>query len=135
MANMIELAQIFQTELDQQVVAGATSGWMEGNTSNLIYNGGNTVKVPKISTDGLGNYDRANGFPSGSINLTYETFTMGQDRANSFTLDSMDVNESNFIANATNAMNVFQKTQVIPEIDRVLRNTASRIFNPCMSFA
>ena len=32
-------------------------------------------------------------------------------------LDSMDVNESNFVANATNAMGQFQSTKVVPEID------------------
>ena len=31
MANTLAYAQIFQQELDKQVVAGATSGWMEAN--------------------------------------------------------------------------------------------------------
>jgi hypothetical protein len=67
--------------------------------------------------DGLGDYDRANGFTQGSITLEYETKTMTMDRGRTFMLDSMDVNESNFVANATNAMGQFQATKVVPEID------------------
>ena len=117
MANVLQYAQIFQEQLDKQVVAGATSSWMEGNSGLVQYNGGNTVKIPKITMDGLANYDRANGFVDGSATLTYETMTMTQDRGRSFSLDAMDVNETNFVANASTLMSEFQRTQVIPEID------------------
>jgi len=115
--NTLAYATLFQQELDKQVVAGATSGWMEGNTGLVIYNGGNTVKIPKLVMDGLGNYDRSLGFTQGAATLSYETKTMGQDRGRTFSLDSMDVNETNFVANASNLMGEFQRTQVIPEID------------------
>lgn len=115
--NTIQYAQIFQQELDKQIVAKSTTGWMEGNTGNLIYNGGNTIKIPKIDMDGLGNYSRSAGYTQGAINYQYETFTLSQDRARTFSLDSMDVNESNFVANASNAMGEFQRKKVVPEID------------------
>lgn len=115
--NTIALAEIFQQELDNQIVAAATSGWMEQNADQLIYTGGNTIKVPKMTVDGLGNYDRSTGYPTGSVSTTYETFTMGQDRGKKFLIDAIDVNESNFVATASNVMALFQRTQVIPEID------------------
>lgn len=115
--NTLAYSTLFQQELDKQVVAGATSGWMEGNAGLVIYNGGNTVKIPKMDMDGLGNYDRSNGFTQGAASLTYETKTMTQDRARTFSLDSMDVNETNFVASASNLMGEFQRTKVIPEID------------------
>ena len=117
MANVIEYAKIFQQELDKQVVAQATSGWMEANAGLVKYNGGNEVKIPKIDMDGLGNYDRANGFVEGAVNLTYETKTLTQDRGRTFMLDRMDVDETNFVATAANVMGEFQRTKVIPEID------------------
>lgn len=117
MANTLAYAQIFQQELDRQLHAKATSGWMEGNSGSVLYNGGNTVKVPKMTMDGLGNYSRSAGFVAGSATLAYETFTMSQDRGRTFLLDSMDVNETNFVANASNLMGEFQRTKVIPEID------------------
>lgn len=117
MANIIDYATIFQQALDTQMVQGATSGWMEANAGQVIYNGGKEIKIPKISMDGLGNYDRVNGFTQGSINLTYETMIMTQDRARTFQLDAMDVNESNFVANASAVMAEFQRVHVIPEVD------------------
>lgn len=117
MANTISYAQLFQTKLDEQVLAGATSSWMEANAGQVIYNGGNTVKVPKISTEGLGNYDRTNGYPTGAVAFNYEDRTMEMDRAKSFNLDSNDVDETNFGLTAANVMADFQKRNVIPEID------------------
>jgi len=115
--NTLAYAQIFQEQLDKQIVAKSTSGWMEGNSGSVIYNGGNTVKIPKISMDGLGNYSRSNGFTQGAANLSYESMTMTMDRARSFSLDSQDINDTNFVMNASNLMSQFQATQVIPEVD------------------
>jgi hypothetical protein len=117
MANSIAYAQIFQQALDTQLIAGATSGWMEANAGQVIYNGGNEIKLPKINMDGMANYDRNNGFTQGGVNLVYETMTLTQDRGRTFSLDTNDVDESNFVATASNVMSEFQKTLVIPEID------------------
>ena len=115
--NTLEYAKIFQKELDQQIIEGATSGWMEDNAGQVKYSGGNEVKIPTISTQGLGDYDRDNGFVRGAVTLSYETYKMTQDRGRTFNLDAMDVDESNFIANAGNVMGVFQDEHVMPEID------------------
>ena len=115
--NTIAYATLFQTALDKQAVAKLTSGWMDANAGQVIYNGGKEVKIPKIKMDGLGDYSRAGGFTSGAVTLEYETRTMTMDRGRTFMLDAMDVNESNFVANASNVMGQFQATKVIPEID------------------
>lgn len=117
MANVLSYATLFQTALDRQMVAAATSGWMEANAGQVIYNGGNTVKVPKISTDGLGDYDRTTGYTDGAVTFEYETKTLTQDRSRSFMLDSQDVDETNFVLTASTVMSEFQRTKVIPEID------------------
>jgi hypothetical protein len=117
MANNIEYTSLFQNALDTQAVAGATSGWMEANAGQVIYKGGKEIKIPKISMSGLGNYDRAAGFVSGDVTLEYETKTMTMDRGRAFSIDENDVDESNFVATASNVMSQFQRTQVIPEID------------------
>ena len=52
--NTIEYAKIFMEALDEQLVAGATSGWMEENSGQVQYTGGNEVKIPKIELNGLG---------------------------------------------------------------------------------
>lgn len=115
--NTIAYATLFQTALDKQAVAKLTSGWMDANAGQVIYNGGKEVKIPKINMDGLGDYSRSGGFTSGAVTLEYETRTMTMDRGRTFMIDAMDVNESNFVANASNVMGQFQATKVIPEID------------------
>lgn len=115
--NTIAYATLFQQALDKQAVAKLTSGWMDANAGQVIYNGGKEVKIPKINMDGLGDYDRSKGFTEGAVTLEYETKAMTMDRGRSFMLDSMDVNESNFVANATNVMGQFQALKVVPEID------------------
>ena len=115
--NTIEFATLLQQKLDEQVIAQSTSGWMEANAGQVIYNGGKEIKVPSLSMNGMGDYDRDSGFVQGAVTLTHETLTMTQDRGRTFQIDAMDVNESGFLANATAVAGEFQRTKVIPEID------------------
>lgn len=115
--NSIETVALFQKACDQQLIEGATSGWMEENAGQVKYEGGRDVKIPTISTDGLADYDRGAGYKKGKVALQYQTKTMEQDRGISFLLDRIEVDESGFIATASNTMSVFQTENVIPEID------------------
>lgn len=115
--NTLEYAKIFQTELDKQVAANATSGWMEANAGQVKYSGGREIKIPKMSLNGLGDYDRDDGYAQGSVTLEFQTKEMTQDRGRKFQLDAMDVDETNFVTTATSVMGEFQRLKVIPEID------------------
>ena len=123
--NTIQFAQILMKSLDQAAVQGLCTGWMDSNAGQVKYTGGNEVKIPTISTDGLGDYSRrgadgstvGTGFADGAATLTYKTYTMTQDRGRRFGLDRNDVDETNFITTATQVMSTFQTEKVIPEID------------------
>ncbi|MDQ0091662.1 hypothetical protein J2T12_005102 [Paenibacillus anaericanus] len=115
--NTLEYSKLFQTQLDLQVTQQATTGWMEANAGQVIYNGGDEIKIPEVITQGLGNYDRDLGFVQGSVTHKYQTHKLTQDRGRTFQLDAMDVNETNFGVTAANVMSEFQRMQVIPEID------------------
>lgn len=117
MANMIEYAKIYQTTLDQLTVQESGTGWMEANAGQVDYNGGNEIKIPKMSVSGLADYDREKGYAQGAITLDYETRKMTQDRGRKFNIDAMDVNESGFVAKAAAVLGTFQSEKVIPEID------------------
>ncbi|MCH5203965.1 MAG: hypothetical protein J1F03_04400 [Oscillospiraceae bacterium] len=117
MANTMEYAKVFQSELDRQIVEGSTSGWMEENASQVIYNGGNEIKIPKVSLKGLADYDRDDGYTGGAVTYSYETMTMSMDRGRRFRIDALDVDETSFALAAANVASEFQRTQVIPEID------------------
>lgn len=115
--NTLEMAKLFQKNLDLLAVQEMLTGWMDANAGQVIYHGGNEVKIPKMSIVGMADYDRDNGYVQGGLTLAYETFKMTQDRGRKFQIDEMDVDETNFIATASTAMGEFQRTQVVPEID------------------
>lgn len=115
--NTLAAATIFMQQLDQIAVQDAATGWMDANSGQVQYNGGKEVKIPKMTVQGLGTYDRDTGYVQGGVTLSYETREMTQDRGRKFQLDPMDINESNFIPTAAAVMAEFQRTYVIPEID------------------
>lgn len=115
--NTLEYAKLYQTNLDKQAVQKATSGWMEANAGQVIYNGGDEIKIPDLVVNGLADYDRDNGFNQGSVTYKYQTHKLTQDRGRTFQLDAMDVDETNFGATAANVLSEFQRTKVIPELD------------------
>lgn len=115
--NTLQYAQLLQKKLDQHVIKGATSGWMEENAGEVKYEGGKEIKIPTIVTQGLAKYDRDNGFTQGAVTLSWKTYEMTQDRGRTFHLDAMDVDETGFMASAANVMKDFQEKHVIPEVD------------------
>lgn len=115
--NTLATATIFQNTLDQVAVQDATTGWMDANAGQVIYNGGSEVKIPKMNVQGLADYDRDAGYVQGGVTLTYQTKQMTQDRGRKFQLDAMDINENNFVTTAATVMGQFQRERVVPEID------------------
>lgn len=115
--NTLSTATLFQNTLDKKAIQESVTGWMDGNAGQVIYNGGAEVKIPKMSVQGMGDYDRDNGYAQGGVTLEYETRKMTQDRGRLFQLDPMDINENNFVTTAAAVMGEFQRMYVIPEID------------------
>lgn len=115
--NTLATATIFQNTLDQVAVQDATTGWMDENAGQVIYNGGSEVKIPKMTVQGLADYDRDEGYVQGGVTLTYQTKEMTQDRGRKFQLDAMDIDENNFVTTAATVMGEFQRERVVPEID------------------
>lgn len=115
--NTLQYAALYQKWLDEAMIADATTNWMEANAGQVIYVGGAEVKIPKISMDGMGNYDKDNGYVQGAVSLTYETKTFTQDRGRKFQIDRVQSDDTDFMATAYNAIRQFQRTKVVPEID------------------
>lgn len=115
--NTLATETLFQRKLDLLAVQEAVTGWMDANAGQVIYHGGKEVKIPKLTVQGLANYDRDNGYVMGGATMAYETFTMTQDRGRKFQIDAMDIDETGFVTTAAAVMGEFQRTYVIPEID------------------
>lgn len=115
------LTDILQTKvvpgLYRQLRVGLTSAWMEGNAVGVEYTGGKYVRMQKIEVDGLGNYDRALGYPRGYATGSKVEYELTMDRGREFLIDAMDNDETGFLLSAANIMSVFQSDHVIPEVD------------------
>jgi len=115
--NTLEYATLLQTSLDEAAVRDMVTGWMDANAGQVKYTGGAEVRIPTLTTQGMGNYDRDDGYASGSVKLEWKTYTMTQDRGRKFQLDAMDVDETAFVTTAAAVMGDFQRQHVAPEID------------------
>ncbi|MEG0689226.1 MAG: hypothetical protein RR466_11105, partial [Hungatella sp.] len=115
--NTLATATLFQNTLDKVAIREAVTGWMDANAGQVIYRGGAEVKIPKMSVQGMGDYNRDEGYTQGGVTLTYETRSMTQDRGRKFQLDPMDIDENSFVTTASAVMGEFQRMYVIPEID------------------
>ena len=117
MPNAITLFKKYTTLLDEVYKAAALTSVLDG-ASDLARQGANVNEliIPKISMDGLANYDRNSGYVSGDVTLTNETVTCNFDRGRMFTVDNLDNAESAGIAFGRLASE-FIRTKVVPELD------------------
>ena len=49
--NTLATATLFQKMLDKVAVQEATTGWMDANAGQVIYNGGAEIKIPKMTVE------------------------------------------------------------------------------------
>lgn len=116
MANSIALAQKYLPILDEVYKKSSVTSVLDAAPETLDFTGANEVKVYKTKVNGLGNYNRNNGFVSGDVTGEWETKKLTQDRGRSFTVDSMDNEESLNMAFGK-LSGEFLRTKVTPEID------------------
>jgi hypothetical protein len=117
MANNIELVEKMLPLIDEGYRIEAKSSVLDvPNVLTQATGDAKTIKVAKITTSGLGDYDRETGFPEGDIDLEWETHTFGNERGRRFSLDRMDNIESFGLIAAT-MTNRFTRDHVIPEVD------------------
>lgn len=106
--------------LDEVVAASARTADLVASPS-LVRAGGtaNTVKVGTITMDGLGTYSKKDGYPTGSVSLTWQTMELAYDRARQFNLDAVDLATKDDAMTAAYTMAEFVRQKVVPEIDMV----------------
>ena len=116
MANSINYAAVFNRILDEKFYILPRTMWMEDTNPGIVWEGGKEIKIPKLSTDGLGTM---NGYkaPAGDLTLDWETKKLQWYRGRNFSIGRYDVDETNFALTVGNALKVFLNEKVIPEID------------------
>lgn len=117
MANTINLISKYVPLLDEVYKRGLLTGDLEGNQALVRESmNANELLIPKISVQGLADYDKSSGFVSGNANLTWETHTFTQDRGREFNIDNADNMETAGVAFGALAAD-FVSTKVVPETD------------------
>lgn len=119
MPNNIELVSTSVALLDEVYKEYSLTQDLE-SSSAIVRHGNNTNEIlyPKISMDGLGDYDRNSGYVEGSASLEWETVKFNYDRGRTFQIDSMDNEETINLAFGRLGAE-FVRTKVVPELDAV----------------
>lgn len=115
MANNIELAKKFVPILDGIYKAASNTEGMDAAT-NVDFTGVNEVKVMKVNTTGMGDYNRETGYPKGDVTVSWETLMLTEERGKEFSIDRMDDEESLGRAFGA-ATGEFMRLHVVPELD------------------
>lgn len=114
--NVIALAEQYAPILDGIYKAASKTSILDSANSNIRFVGGNKVELFETDMDGLGDYSRNAGFPTGSVTAGWVPYELTQDRGRSFMIDAMDNEETLGQAFGT-LSGEFLRTKVVPEID------------------
>ena len=117
MANTIALFKKYVPLLDEVYQNAALTSVLDSDPE-LAQAGANAneIIIPKISMDGLGDYERNSGYTNGDVTLTNETVKFNYERGRMFMVDAMDDEETAGIAYGKLASE-FIRTKVAPEGD------------------
>lgn len=117
MANTMNLSKKFIPMLDEVYQSACLTAVLDGS-SELVQQGANANEliIPKMELQGLGDYDRNDGYAKGDVTLTSETVKCNFDRGRMFSVDRMDDQETANIAFGRLA-GEFIRTKVAPELD------------------
>ena len=123
--NSINYAAVFNRILDEKFYIMPRTMWMENTNPEIIWNGGREVKIPKLSMNGLGNM---NGYkaPDGDLTLAYETKRLQWYRGRNFAIGRYEMDETNMALTVANALRVFLRQHVTPELDRLRITTLAQ---------
>lgn len=120
----INLTTKFESYVDEVFTSDSKKSLLTNN--DFDWTGAHTVKVYKISTGKMNDYDRA-GTGTGaagsrygnveSLDATTEEFTLKKDRSFTFAIDKLDTDETAQQLQGATALSRQQRAVVIPEID------------------
>ena len=127
--NNINFAQVFNRVLDEKFYIMPRTSWMENTTPGIEWNMGKEIQVPILTMDGLGNMQGYKA-PDGDLTLSYETKTLEYYRGRNFAIGRYDIDMTNLALTVSNAMKVFLKQHVVPEVDKIrISRIAQAAFN------
>jgi len=116
MANNLERSQKYLKLILELFKKGSLTARLDSESMQYDHSDAKTVKVLTVSTTGLGNYVKDQGYPQGAITTAWIPFELNQDRGAKFLLDRIDDDE---VLGLTigRAAQEFTDFQMVPELD------------------
>lgn len=118
----VNLVTKFQPYVDEMFTTESKKSLLTNN--DFDWTGAHTVKVHKVNTVPMTDYDRdGSGENSsrygalGKVENTLEEFTLTKDRSFTFVIDKMDRDETGGVLSGASALARQQREVIIPEID------------------
>lgn len=118
----IDLVTKFATKVDEIFTQESKRDLLTNR--DYDWDGAHTVKVYKVSTVEMTDYDRAGTGgkvsrygDSGALNATTEELTLKKDRSFTFTIDKLDTDETGNVLNGAGALARQEREVIIPEVD------------------
>lgn len=115
--NTLDFNSKLSGELDKVLIQKAETSFLADNAMRAKFVGTRNVLIPDLDMQGLGDYDRDNGFNKGSVTVDQKTYTLTMDRGRSFQLDREDEDETGVANLAGQVLSEFVRTKVAPEVD------------------
>lgn len=115
--NTLKFRSELTNELDKALVQKSVTTAFLDNGFASKFVGTKTVLIPDVSFVGLGDYDRADGFPEGGITVDHKTYELEKERARRFYFDREDMDETGIAGLSGQIMGEFVRTKVAPEVD------------------
>lgn len=115
--NSLQFRETLTNELDKALVQKSVTASFLDNSFGSKFVGTKTILIPDIDFVGLGDYNRAEGFPEGGITVEQKPYTLTQERARRFYVDRMDMDEIGIAGLSGQIMGEFVRTKVTPEVD------------------
>ena len=117
MPNNIRQNEVLTEELDKALVQHSVTGMFADNGLRAKFVGAHTVIIADVDMQGLGDYDRVEGFVNGAVTVTDQPYHLEQDRGRSFLMDRETADESGISDLMGKVSAEFVRTKVIPEMD------------------
>lgn len=113
-----EKAVKFLPVLDEVYQRGSLTAILDDAALAAQFVGTKKIKLPKVSVDGAGDYDRDEGYAQGGVAVSYEDHELVYDRGRKFRIDIIDNDEAAFDLYRQVALQ-YVRTREIPEIDAI----------------
>lgn len=111
-------AEQFERQLAQMWTRELISYDLTQSNPGIKFLNAQTIKIPRMTVSGYKDHNRQNiGFNAGTLSNDWEPKKLTHDRDIEFSIDPMDVDETNLVLEMANIQSVFEREQAIPEKD------------------